>query len=144
MFWKIPLFRLGVRFGSLLALSFVAMIATAPAALASCSCMCVDGGPLNVCTGFINSQEQTAECDLLSCPAVDDPATTTTTTETEDPVVTVEPPHPSLQCEHRAVFRPDLGKYKNYKVCKPSSGKHRSGKGKNTEAWAAIDERMNG
>lgn len=148
MFCKLPLARLG----SVLALSLGAMFASAPSALAACACMCVDGSPFNVCTGFVNTQEQTPECDALACPAVDEPApdpVTTTPDPVEDPVAVIDPPHPGLVCERRAVYRPDLGKYKKYKVCKPSADeRHRRrhgkkhGHAKHADAWASRNDRM--
>ena len=141
MFCKLPLARLG----SVLALSLGAMFASAPSALAACSCMCVDGSPFNVCTGFVTTQEQTAECDALACPTVDEPAPN----PAEEPVAVIEPPHPGLECERRSVYRPDLAKYKQYKVCKPSADEqHRrrhakqARHAKNTDAWTRRHERM--
>ena len=140
MFPKIPLAKLL----SVFAMSTAAMI-VAPSAVADCSCMCVDTTPLYVCNGFQNSQTQTAECDLLSCP-VDQ--TEPEPLPPEEPVATIEPPHPGLQCERRSVYRPDLGKYKKYKVCKPSADQHgnhpdaQQENAKNAEAWAARQQRM--
>jgi hypothetical protein len=144
MFRQIPL----IRFCSMVALSLAAMIVAAPSALAACSCMCVDGAPYNVCTGFVSTQEQTAECDLLECPTVTDPPAETSGdgTTVEEPVAAIDPPHPGLECERRSVYRPDLGQYKKYKVCKPSAdAEHRSNHenhGRNAEAWTARHERM--
>jgi hypothetical protein len=143
MFRKVPLIRLC----SMLALGLGAMVGAAPSALAECSCMCVDGAPYHVCTGFVSTQEQTPQCDAeLECPTVDPTGTSEDPPPEDPPIATVEPPHPGLQCERRSVYRPDLGKYKKYKVCKPSAdGDHRRDHkrhGENHEAWAARQERM--
>jgi hypothetical protein len=136
MFRKIPLIRLL----SLFTMSTAAMI-VAPSAVADCSCMCVETTPYYVCTGFSNSQTQTAECDLLDCPVED-------TEPAEEPVAAVEPPHPGLECERRSVYRPDLGTHKKYNVCKPSADEehsrrdHSDGHARNEEAWVARRERM--
>lgn len=162
MFRKIPLLRLC----SLMASSLAAMVA-APSALGAdaCSCMCVDATPYYVCTGFVTTQTQTAACDTMQCPSVDEPAPEPTTEPdpVEEPVATIEPPHPGLVCERRSVYRPDLGRYKKYKVCKPSAkerhghkhhanrhakhhakhqAKHRAKHARKSEAWAARNERV--
>ena len=57
---------------SLFASGLVALL-VAPSTLAVCECMCVDAAPMNVCTGFLNSQETTAQCTAeLSCTATEE------------------------------------------------------------------------
>ena len=146
MFRNVPLIRLC----SMFALSLAAFAASAPSAFAAdCSCMCVDATPLFVCTGFVPTQTQTAECDVMECPTADAPPTDPVEDPVEEPVATIEPPHPGLECERRSVYRPDLDRYKQYKVCRPSAdGERRGHRGRhqdharNTEAWAARQERM--
>ena len=59
------------RLISLFASGLVALL-VAPSTLAVCECMCVDAAPVNVCTGFLNSQETTAQCTAeLSCSATE-------------------------------------------------------------------------
>ncbi|MDH3641330.1 MAG: hypothetical protein OES38_04500 [Gammaproteobacteria bacterium] len=132
-------------------MSLTAMATWAPSAVAACSCMCVETTPLYVCTGFVNSQTQTAECDAMACPATDvpPPEPEPEPDPVEEPVATIEPPHPGLECERRSVYRPDLGRYKKYKVCKPSAEeRHRrrhamaERRSRHAEAWAARQERM--
>jgi len=141
MFWRFH----RIRLCSTLAVGLAAMAAWAPSALAVCSCMCVDATPYYVCTGFVSTQEQTAECDLLECPSVSDTTPTQDPAPVEEPLA-LEPPHPGLNCDRRSVYRPDLGRYKQYKVCKPSAdAEHRSdheNSGRNEEAWVARQERM--
>lgn len=146
MFWKVPIFRLCSTF----ALSLAAFAMSAPSALAAdCSCMCVDATPLYVCTGFVPTQTQTAECDVMECPTAEDPPADPVEEPVEEPVATIEPPHPGLECERRSVYRPDLGRYKRYKVCRPSAdGERRRHRGRhqdharNHEEWAARRDRM--
>jgi len=84
-----------------------------------CSCMCIDGAPNWVCTtsGFGNPPEP-ASCRNMTCPTIlGDPG------EDEAPgdeVGAVEPPANGLVCTRRSVYRPDLGHYKRYNVCKPA------------------------
>lgn len=90
----------------------------APNANAACACMCVDGVSMNVCTGFVSSQSLTPECTAaLECPAVTDPA------PVEPPITHADDPDvpPGMACRTRNVWRPDLHKYKEYKVCSPQS-----------------------
>lgn len=96
-------------------------------AAAACSCMCVDGSPDWVCTtgGFGSTAEPAPDsCAVMECPVTTPPADTTDPgTGGDTPPVadggTVEPPEPGLVCKRRSVYRPDLGKYKTYKVCHP-------------------------
>ena len=86
--------------------------AMAQAADTGCSCMCVDGAPNYVCVNA-GPFAPTAppECLAKQCPSVEAP-----------PVVEekVTAPADGLVCKKRSVYRPDLGRYKRYKVCKPA------------------------
>ena len=85
---------------------------------AECACMCVDAEPMYVCTGgFVNSQTTTTECSAqLQCPAVTDPPP-----DVVPPITHANNPDvpPGLECRPRNVWRPDLGRYKEYRVCSP-------------------------
>ena len=79
--------------------------------------MCVDAEPMNVCTGFVDSQSTTLDCSgSLECPPVTDatPVDPHPITQADNPDV------PSgMSCQGRNVWRPDLGEYKSYTVCSP-------------------------
>ena len=118
----IPRLKLSGPAALLLAL---ASWAAAPAAVAECSCMCVDGVSYEVCTGIVTTQAQTEECTAaLQCPAEPEP------TEPEDPPAddTTDTVDSDIDCRKRNVYRPDLGRYKEYTVCMPA-------------AWSAAHER---
>ncbi len=94
------------------------IVPMANAAEAGCACMCVDAEPMYVCTGgFVNSQTTTTECSAqLHCPAVTDPPP-----DVVPPITHANNPDvpPGLECRPRNVWRPDLGRYKEYRVCSP-------------------------
>lgn len=110
----------------------------APGALAqnACSCMCTDTGTAQWMCSTPFSTQAPESCAAMECPVVGSPGTDTPpatdpveevpppTDEVTDPVAgggdVVEPPAAGLECKRRNVYRPDLGKYKTYKVCKPA------------------------
>ena len=80
---------------------------------AGCSCMCVEGSPEWVCANAGPFQPTApASCTTMQCPSVETPPA-----DTADD--TVSAPSDGLVCKRRWVFRPDLGRYKRYKVCEP-------------------------
>ena len=99
-----------------------AMAALPGTAAANCSCMCVDGAPDYVCTipGF-GSSGATPDCSSLQCdaPPPADPEPPADEPPVADGGDAVTPPEPGLVCKRRSIYRPDLGKYKSYKVCHP-------------------------
>ena len=109
----------------ILATLLFATLGYSPAMAAeACSCMCVEGAPDWVCVDagpFVPSPP--ASCLAKQCPSVEAP-----------PVVEekVTAPAAGLVCKKRSVYRPDLGRYKRYKVCKPALS---------DEQLAARDER---
>jgi hypothetical protein len=110
----------------ILATLLFATLGYSPAIAAeACSCMCVEGAPDWVCVDagpFVPSAP--ASCLAMECPSVEAPP------ETNDD--TVDAPSDGLVCKKRSVYRPDLGRYKRHKVCKPALS---------DEQIAARDER---
>jgi len=103
----------------------------APSVLAEdalCSCMCTDTGPQWMCTIPVNVTAPSS-CAVMACPTttpdpVEPPPPVEPEPEITDPVTdattVVDPPEAGLECNRRNVYRPDLGKYKTYKVCRPA------------------------
>lgn len=102
----------------------------APSVLAQtddCACMCTDSGAAEWMCSSPFSTQVPQSCDSMQCPVAGG-TTTEPPAVDPDPVITdpvtdvtdvVEPPAPGLECNRRNVYRPDLGKYKTYKVCRP-------------------------
>lgn len=109
----------------LLATLLFAVFGYSPAmAIEACSCMCVEGEPDWVCVDagpFVPTAPES--CLAMECPSVVVPPVE------ED---TVDAPADGLVCKKRSVYRPDLGRYKRHKVCKPALS---------DEQLAARDER---
>ncbi len=93
-----------------------------------CSCMCVDGAPNYVCVNAgMFAPSAPPECLAKQCPSVEAP-----------PVVEekVTAPAAGLVCKKRLVYRPDLGRYKRYKVCKPAlSEEQLAARAERREMW---------
>ena len=102
--------------------------AMAQAADTGCSCMCVEGAPDWVCVDagpFVPSAPP--ECLAKQCPSVEAPAVV------EEQVTA---PAAGLVCKKRSVYRPDLGRYKRYKVCKPAlSAEQLAARAERREMW---------
>ncbi|MCZ6642775.1 MAG: hypothetical protein O7F71_14445 [Gammaproteobacteria bacterium] len=125
--------RLPVRvillFAALMSFSLTAPVAIAAEA-GTCACMCVDGIGEDVCTvsGFIQPTPTPGGCAnvcTLQDPPTEDPLTTPPDStqppdnSTPDAVVTYDPPvEGAYDCRDRKIWRPDLQKYKVYKVCR--------------------------
>ena len=110
--------------GTLATLLFATLGYSPAMAVEACSCMCVEGSPDWVCVDagpFVPTAP--ASCLAMECPSVEAP-----------PVVEEEVTAPAagLVCKKRSVYRPDLGRYKRHKVCKPALS---------DEQLAARDER---
>ncbi|MCB1685203.1 MAG: hypothetical protein KDI31_11980 [Pseudomonadales bacterium] len=129
----------------------------APGALAqnACSCMCTDAGTAQWMCSTPFSTQAPESCAATQCPVAgsgtdetptDTPPVTDPTDEVTDPVAdgtdVVEPPAAGLECKRRNVYRPDLGKYKTYKVCKPAMSEEEKARiaeyrARMQERWAA-------
>ncbi len=98
--------------GVLATLLFATLGYSPAMAAEACSCMCVDGAPNYVCPNAgMFAPTATPECLAKQCPSVEAPAVV------EEQVTA---PAAGLVCKKRSVYRPDLGRYKRYKVCKPA------------------------
>ena len=113
---------------------------TAPVAMAvpvgTCACMCVEGKGEDVCTarGFFVPTPTPGGCANTCAqqgPGAQDPLTTRPNpiappdstqppdNSTPDAVATYDPPvEGAYDCRDRKIWRPDLQKYKVYKVCR--------------------------
>ncbi len=114
--------------GVLATLLFATLGYSPAMAAEGCSCMCVDGAPNYVCVDA-GPFAPTAppECLAKQCPSVEAP-----------PVVEEEVTAPAagLVCKKRSVYRPDLGRYKRYKVCKPAlSAEQLAARAERREMW---------
>lgn len=129
----------------------------APGALAqnACSCMCTDAGTAQWMCSTPFSTQAPESCAAMECPVAgsdpgdsptDTPPATDPTDEVTDPVAdggdVVEPPVEGLECKRHNIYRPDLGKYKTYKVCKPAMSEEQKAKiaeyrARMQERWAA-------
>jgi len=113
----------------MLATLLIAVLGYSPAMAAeACSCMCVEGAPDWVCVDagpFVPTAP--ASCLAKECPSVEAPPVK------ED---TVDAPADGLICKKRSVYRPDLGRYKRYKVCKPElSDEQLAARAERREMW---------
>ena len=131
--------RLPVRFFLLFAV-LMSFSLTAPVAMAAaagtCACMCVEGKGEYVCTasGFLQPTPTPGGCANTCAqqgPGAQDPLTTRPhpiappdstqppDNSTPDAVATYDPPvEGAYDCRDRKIWRPDLQKYKVYKVCR--------------------------